>query len=114
MSSPLITRAATPAVAGHRRPQPRLAVFAALLLATAVDVPGLGAQSARAPQPAPSTPAAQTPTQRPQIGGIFPHLSVVSEHEPRSEAGIGALVPWADRLWFVGYVAHIAGAGLGL
>ena len=50
----------------------------------------------------------------PQIGGIFPHLSVVSEHEPRSEAGIGALVPWADRLWFVGYVAHIEGAGLGL
>ena len=87
-------------------------MFAALLLATMVDVPGLGAQSASAPhlRGRPRGPDAQ----RPQIGGIFPHLSVVSEHEPRSEAGIGALVPWADRLWFVGYVAHIAGAGLGL
>lgn len=31
-----------------------------------------------------------------------------------SEAGIGALIPWADRLWLVGYVAHIRGEGLGL
>ncbi len=31
-----------------------------------------------------------------------------------SEAGIGALIPWADRLWAVGYVAHIRGSGLGL
>jgi hypothetical protein len=114
MPGPLTTRAATQAVTGHGRPRLRLVMFAALLLSTMVDVPGLGAQSPRAPQPAQSTPAGQTPAQRPQIGGIFPHLSVVSEHEPRSEAGIGALVPWADRLWFVGYVAHIAGAGLGL
>lgn len=31
-----------------------------------------------------------------------------------SEAGIGALIPWADSLWAVGYVAHIRGDGLGL
>ncbi|HEX73283.1 MAG TPA: hypothetical protein ENN65_08215 [Candidatus Hydrogenedentes bacterium] len=31
-----------------------------------------------------------------------------------SEAGIGALMPWGDRLWAVGYVAHIRGQGLGL
>lgn len=31
-----------------------------------------------------------------------------------SEAGIGALIPWADSLWAVGYVAHIRGEGLGL
>lgn len=31
-----------------------------------------------------------------------------------SEAGIGALIPWADKLWAVGYVAHIRGNGLGL
>ncbi|MEQ1822316.1 MAG: hypothetical protein ABL949_07395 [Fimbriimonadaceae bacterium] len=31
-----------------------------------------------------------------------------------SEAGIGALIPWADKLWAVGYVAHIRGEGLGL
>ena len=32
----------------------------------------------------------------------------------RSEAGIGALIPWADRLWAIGYVAHKEGDGLGL
>jgi hypothetical protein len=57
---------------------------------------------------------AVTPTTPMQVNGVFPHLTVVSDHEPRSEAGIGALVPWADRLWMVGYVAHISGAGLGL
>lgn len=31
-----------------------------------------------------------------------------------SEAGIGALIPWANKLWAVGYVAHIRGSGLGL
>jgi hypothetical protein len=31
-----------------------------------------------------------------------------------SETGIGALIPWADRLWAVGYVAHIRGQGIGL
>lgn len=31
-----------------------------------------------------------------------------------SEAGIGALIPWANKLWAIGYVAHIRGSGLGL
>ncbi len=31
-----------------------------------------------------------------------------------SETGIGALIPWANRLWAVGYVAHIRGSGIGL
>ncbi len=49
------------------------------------------------------------------IGGVFPHLSVqASGLGSTSEAGIGALMPWADRLWAVGYVAHINGKGLGL
>ena len=74
-----------------------------LALIAALEAPSLVAQQ-----------QAQTPPSKPQVDGIFPHLSILSEHDPRSEAGIGALVPWADRLWFVGYVAHIAGAGLGL
>ena len=52
--------------------------------------------------------------QPPEIKGVFPHLSIVSGYKDRSEAGIGALVPWADKLWMVGYVAHIRGTGLGL
>jgi hypothetical protein len=34
--------------------------------------------------------------------------------ESDSETGIGAVIPWADRLWAVGYVAHIRGSGIGL
>lgn len=49
-----------------------------------------------------------------QIKGVFPQMTVMSDHTIRSEAGIGALVPWAGRLWAVGYVAHIRGAGVGL
>jgi hypothetical protein len=48
------------------------------------------------------------------IGGVFPNISVVAGHANRSEAGVGALLPWADRLWFVSYVAHVSGEGTGL
>lgn len=51
------------------------------------------------------------------ISGVFPHLAVKADHLPiRSETGIGALMPWANRLWFVTYVAHKGrtGGGTGL
>lgn len=48
------------------------------------------------------------------ISGVFPHLAVKAAHFPRrTETGIGALMPWADKLWFVTYVAHKAGTGDG-
>jgi hypothetical protein len=50
----------------------------------------------------------------PQVHGIFPHTTVSGNLSGRSETGIGALIPWADRLWAVGYVAHIFGSGIGL
>jgi hypothetical protein len=53
-------------------------------------------------------------TIRPPINGAFPQIAVVAGHENRNEAGIGALLPWADRLWFVAYVAHKRGEGTGL
>ncbi len=46
------------------------------------------------------------------IQGVYPHLASLSTSY--TEAGIGALVPWADRLWYVSYVAHIQGEGVGL
>lgn len=49
-----------------------------------------------------------------QVGGVFPKMAVVSGMAERSEAGIGALINWANKLWAVGYVAHIKGSGLGL
>ena len=48
------------------------------------------------------------------ISGVFPHLAVSTDDVPGSESGIGALMPWADRLWMVTYVAHIRGSGTGL
>ena len=48
------------------------------------------------------------------INGTFPHLAVKAGHLPkRTETGIGALMPWADRLWFVTYVAHKSNSGSG-
>jgi len=49
------------------------------------------------------------------INGVFPSLTVLgTSDKDRSESGIGALIPWADKLWMIGYVAHIKGSGLGL
>lgn len=48
------------------------------------------------------------------ISGVFPHLSVTADAVPvRNECGIGALMPWAERLWFVTYLSH-TGSGTGL
>lgn len=50
---------------------------------------------------------------RPNVGGVFPHLAMIADHAPRTEAGTGGLIPWANRLWIVTYVAHKAGTGAG-
>lgn len=50
-----------------------------------------------------------------QVDGVFPNMTVFAPGAgSRSETGIGALIPWADRLWAIGYVAHISGQGIGL
>jgi len=48
------------------------------------------------------------------INGVFPNLTVMGPMQNRSESGIGALVPWAEKLWMIGYVAHIRGSRIGL
>ncbi len=37
------------------------------------------------------------------ISGIYPHLAITTTHQ--SESGIGAVVPWAGRLWAIHYFA---------
>ena len=55
------------------------------------------------------------PARSVQVGGVFPHMTVMAHGlGSDSEAGLGALVPWAGKLWAVGYVAHIRGQGIGL
>ena len=49
-----------------------------------------------------------------QVNGVFPNITTIAEFNTPSEAGIGALLPWAGRLWFVSYVSHIRGEGTGL
>lgn len=49
------------------------------------------------------------------VNGVFPHLAVTAEHSPRSETGIGALMPWAEKLWFITYPSNRrSGLGTGL
>lgn len=49
------------------------------------------------------------------VDGVFPHMTVMADRlGSDSEAGVGALIPWANKLWAVGYVSHIRGRGLGL
>jgi hypothetical protein len=38
------------------------------------------------------------------ISGVYPHLTLTNNE--RSEVGIGAIVPWADRLWAITYTGH--------
>lgn len=50
----------------------------------------------------------------PMISGVIPHLHVKADMRPRrTETGIGALMPWAGKLWFVTYVAHLSPSGSG-
>lgn len=57
---------------------------------------------------------ALSPTIPTNISGVFPHLAIVADHEPnRSEIGIGGLMPWANKLWAVTYLAHLAESGGG-
>ncbi len=50
------------------------------------------------------------------ISGVLPSLHVKADLVPRrSEAGIGALMPWADRLWMITYPSNRnSGSGTGL
>ncbi|MGQ9651571.1 MAG: hypothetical protein ACUVXJ_15800, partial [Phycisphaerae bacterium] len=48
------------------------------------------------------------------ISGVIPRLGVSAGLKgPRSESGIGALMPWAGRLWFITYTSHTSTAGSG-
>ena len=52
-----------------------------------------------------------------QISGVIPSLTVKADQAPiRTEVGIGALMPWAGRLWMVTYLSNRieSGGGTGL
>ncbi|HUT88283.1 MAG TPA: hypothetical protein VMY37_02190 [Thermoguttaceae bacterium] len=89
---------------------PALRLGCALLLLTTC---ALGAEPTRDPNQADAGgEAAAVRCERPQFSGVFPHLAAVADSY--SECGIGAVVPWADRLWYLSYVSHKSGGGVGL
>jgi len=48
------------------------------------------------------------------VSGVVPGLCLQAElGPPRSECGVGALMPWAGRLWAISYVSHKKESGVG-
>ncbi len=92
--------------------RPFLRRLTACILAALVGVCRAAAQ----PSPAPveianrslaeiaSTPARDAQGRPLQIAGIYPHLCAFNGH---GECGIGAVVPWAGRLWWITYPPHM-------
>jgi hypothetical protein len=49
------------------------------------------------------------------VSGIYPHLTVFNSdpkrEKPEPECGLGAVVPWAGKLWSTTYTSHALGRG---
>jgi hypothetical protein len=72
-----------------------------MVAAPAIDAPRQAAPPAR------SAP--------PSISGVYPHLAFFNDETKQTETGVGAVVPFAGRLWVVTYSAHRPlGSGDGL
>lgn len=60
-----------------------------------------------------ATMAAEPSARRLEISGIYPHLAAFnsnpSRSKPEPECGIGAVVPWAGKLWYLSYTSHALG-----
>ena len=59
---------------------------------------------------------AQTQPAEPlSVSGIYPHLTVFNSdpkrERPEMECGLGAVVPWAGKLWSTTYTSHALGKG---
>ena len=49
------------------------------------------------------------------FGGVIPSLAQVGDlGPPRSECGVGALLPWAGKLYLQPYVSHTESSGRGV
>jgi hypothetical protein len=81
----------------QRRDLRRRALVFCLAALPAIWATGLDSQS---PQGAPGMPL--------QISGIYPHLAVFNDTGAvqDNECGIGAVVPWAGKLWVITYPPH--------
>jgi hypothetical protein len=53
-------------------------------------------------------PVPPVPDKIVNISGIYPHLAMTNTHD---ECGVGAVVPWAGKLWAMTYGPHIPNGG---
>ncbi len=61
------------------------------------------------------SPATGTTGNQPNVSGVFPHLAQVGEFgPPRTEIGIGGLMPWNGKLYVQNYNSHKAASGAGV
>ncbi len=89
----------------------------AAIPAAARGAPPRTQAAGKPPEPGPRPADAESSARLFCTSGVINGLAVQADVIPvRSECGIGALMPWADRLWMVTYVAHNenTGAGTGL
>jgi hypothetical protein len=77
-----------------------LALAAGLLGCAAMCLGAEGQPPEKAPPPADSHPC---------FSGVYPHLAVTNGGA--SESGIGAVMPWAGKLWYLTYPAHVFKGG---
>src|SRR4051812_20571890 len=86
----------------------RRAFVGGVTLGAAAAVPSAGA-GPEGPDPS-AAPVPPIDSGAPfATGGVVPRLGVSAGLKgPRSESGIGAVMPWGGRLWFVSYTAHTA------
>jgi len=92
-------------------PSRDILVFVLTALAMAVPTPGACQEA-----PPPAIPEAPPPTPRNDlcVSGVYPHLTVYGIYSQNGahylpshqECGIGAIVPWGERLWMVNYAPH--------
>jgi hypothetical protein len=80
-----------------------LAILAGCVVPTLAAEKGVAAGATRDAQAVPAFDA------RPAFSGIYPHLAV--SNGGANETGIGAIMPWAGRLWYLTYPAHVYKGG---
>jgi hypothetical protein len=79
-----------------------------IILGNSFTVDAVTVQDAAASPPAADHSAVPPPPPPPDkivsISGVYPHLAMTNSHD---ECGVGAVVPWAGKLWVITYGPHL-------
>lgn len=79
-----------------------------VVLGNSFTVDAVTVQDSAASPPAADHSAVPPPPPPPdkvvEISGVYPHLAMTNSHD---ECGVGAVVPWAGKLWVITYGPHL-------